>query len=257
LLAVAAAHHVAGRQITLYSFFVLPCALAAWSVGQGTGLLVAGLSALIQLASDLALKGEIGPVVLIVNAGLRLALYVFVAWGTDVIGRLFDQLAHLSRYDALTGLGNRGAFMLRGAEEVERARRTERPFSMVFLDLDHFKSVNDRLGHAAGDALLRRVGVVLRTRLRSVDFPARLGGDEFAALLPETDGAGARHVGHDLHAMLRGEFAAMRHPVSVSIGVATFVRAPASFDEALRRADQLMYAVKNASKDAVLQEDFA
>lgn len=108
LLAVAAAHHFTGRHITLYSFFVLPCGLAAWSIGLAAGVLVAGLSALSQLASDLVLKRDTEPVVLVVNAGLRLALYALVAWGTDVVGGLLDQLSDLSRYDALTGLRGRG-----------------------------------------------------------------------------------------------------------------------------------------------------
>jgi diguanylate cyclase (GGDEF)-like protein len=127
---------------------------------------------------------------------------------------------------------------------------------VLFLDLDDFKAINDTLGHAAGDALLQRVGVVLRARLRSVDAPARVGGDEFAAVLPETDGLGARRVADDLRRVLQRELAAAGLPVSVSIGVATFVRAPASFDVALHRADELMYSVKRTSKNAVLQEDF-
>jgi hypothetical protein len=86
VLAVGAAHHLTGRDISLYSFFVLPCGMAAWSIGRTAGTLVAALSALMALASDLMLKADTGTVNLLANAGLRLALYVLVAAGADTPG---------------------------------------------------------------------------------------------------------------------------------------------------------------------------
>jgi len=209
------------------------------------------------LGSDVTTHVEAPPSDLAINAVLRLTLYALVSWGADTIGRLLERLHDVSQTDSLTGLANRRAFLSRGAEEIQRARRTLRPFSLLFLDLDGFKSVNDKLGHAAGDALLKRVGALLRAQRRSIDVPARLGGDEFAVLLPETGSAGARRAGEALHRKLKHEFAALKYPVSSSIGAATFPQAPATFEDAIKCADGLMYSVKRSSKDAVAQQDFS
>ena len=256
LCALGVTHYLGGAHIGLYTFFVLPCALAAWSMGLSAGLLSAALSAAIVLASDTTTQLEAPAEDLAINAALRLGLYSLVSWGVDTIGALLEQLQEASRTDSLTGLANRHSFLSRGTEEIERARRTLRPFSLLFLDLDGFKSVNDRFGHAAGDALLRRVGAVLRAQMRSIDVPARLGGDEFAVLLPETDGEGARRAAVSLHLNLQREFTALQYPVSASIGAATFPQPPAAFEHAITCADRLMYSVKKGSKDAVAHQNF-
>src|SRR6185312_6159583 len=100
----------------------------------------------------------------------------------------------LARIDALTGVANGRTFYDLARVELCRFQRTGRPFTVAYLDLDNFKQVNDRLGHPAGDDLLRRVAQVLRDNTRVLDVPARLGGDEFALLLPETDAEDALPV---------------------------------------------------------------
>jgi len=254
---LGATHHLGGAHIGLYAFFVLPCAFAAWSTGLGAGIIAAVASAAIILASDLVTQVDAPPTSLSINAALRLGLYALVSWGTDTIGRLLERLEQLSLTDSLTGLANRREFFSRGVEEIQRAKRTHRPFSLLFLDLDNFKAVNDKFGHSAGDALLVRVGVVLRAKVRDIDVPARMGGDEFAVLLPETDGNGAQHAGQMLLQKLRIEFASMKYPVTSSIGAATFTQPPATFDDAVKCADELMYQVKKDSKDAVVQRSFS
>jgi diguanylate cyclase (GGDEF)-like protein len=118
---------------------------------------------------------------------------------------LLEPLLQRARQDALTGLANRGTFEQALAREVARAQRYARPLALVLFDLDAFKARNDRLGHAAGDAALARVGSALRRLSRASDQVARLGGDEFAAILPETGPDGALAFAHKLRRALAAE----------------------------------------------------
>ena len=124
------------------------------------------------------------------------ALRVFANQATaalDSAGR-FEEVRFLAEHDTLTRLFNRHAFAARLEIEMTRSTRYGRPFTLVVLDVDGFKSVNDRHGHLAGDAALEQFGLVLRAGLRAADTAYRIGGDEFALLLPETSAAEARAV---------------------------------------------------------------
>ncbi len=164
------------------------------------------------------------------------------------------EVERLARTDHLTGLANRRWFMEALEQEVERADRYGRPLSLVSLDLDHFKSVNDTHGHAAGDDVLREAAQALRSVCRDVDLAARLGGEELALLLPETDVAGARIVAERVRERIAGT--AHRSPagrsfrVTASLGVAT--AKPGSTVEALlQAADEALYRAKDAGRNQV------
>ena len=155
---------------------------------------------------------------------------------------LLRRVETLARHDALTGLLNRRALEARFDEERARAARTERPFSVLVLDVDHFKRVNDDLGHAAGDQALRSIGVLLQTSLRAGDHAGRIGGDEFVVLLPESTEVDAAVV-----ALRIGENAA-RANVSLSIGGATWPTSVANLDELLPSADASLYQAKREGR---------
>ena len=168
--------------------------------------------------------------------------------------RFEERLRFEADHDPLTGLFNRR----RLEEELERHARQVARYGpkepLLVLDLDHFKHVNDTLGHAAGDELIVGVAALLRERLRGSDLIARLGGDEFAVLLPKADAEGASKVAEDLRAAVR-ERVAVRgrketHGVTVSIGVALFEQGgEASGDHQLITADIAMYEAKEAGRD--------
>jgi diguanylate cyclase (GGDEF)-like protein len=147
------------------------------------------------------------------------------------------EIAVQSRTDSLTRCLNRFGFEERVEAELSRAERKNMPLSLLLLDLDDFKGVNDRLGHAAGDAMLSAVGRGLRSALRTSDAAARLGGDEFAILLPDTDAAEARDAAQRVAVLLAPHAGA-------SIGVATLPDDGAEIDALLHVADQRLYRVK-------------
>ena len=168
--------------------------------------------------------------------------------------QLFRQAQQLSAVDALTGcLANRSGLELVRLE-LRRAQRYGRPPALAFIDLDHFKQVNDRYGHLFGDAVLRVVGAALRAALRGSDLCCRYGGDEFLVLLPETPLAGARHVAEMLRRRLVG--ITMERPdgpvtVTASIGVAAAGPGELDAGNLLVRADTAMYQAKRAGGNVV------
>jgi diguanylate cyclase (GGDEF)-like protein len=165
------------------------------------------------------------------------------------------ELSRLATTDALTGLANRRRFTEQLARETASARRYGHALSLLFLDLDHFKAVNDTHGHAVGDRVLQQVARLLAERARSTDLVARIGGEEFAVLLPSTDAAGARLVAEDLCARVRAhDFGALPR-VTASIGLAQF--RPEAGDDCgaclFADADRALYAAKTAGRDRVAQ----
>jgi diguanylate cyclase (GGDEF)-like protein/PAS domain S-box-containing protein len=169
--------------------------------------------------------------------------------------RFEGQLQHLADHDHLTGLFNRRRFDEELKREIARAHRYRTSGSVLAIDIDHFKYVNDSLGHPAGDALIAVVAETFRARLRETDVIARIGGDEFAVILPGVDEDGALLVAAELLSALRRESRAelprtVRH-ITASIGVAAFAQIDLTSEEVLVEADIAMYDAKEAGRDRV------
>lgn len=152
--------------------------------------------------------------------------------------------------DELTGLQNRRAFLEAAMFEVERAQRHDHPLSVVFLDLDNFKQLNDSKGHNVGDAALRAISSALQGTLRSTDILGRLGGDEFSIILIEIAYEDVQVAGQKIFETVRQTLQDFP-PVSVSIGVTWFNRIDRSFSDMMKAADDLMYEVKGSGKDNI------
>jgi diguanylate cyclase (GGDEF)-like protein len=136
--------------------------------------------------------------------------------------------------------------------EIARATRYPRPLTILYIDLDNFKSVNDHLGHVTGDGVLKSVAHTITRSIRTIDSVARLGGDEFTVLLPETPDQAAKVIAPRLQQALLGEMRNNHWPVTFSIGALTCYRPPLDVQQLIKLADQLMYSVKNTSKDAIV-----
>jgi diguanylate cyclase (GGDEF)-like protein len=157
--------------------------------------------------------------------------------------------------DALTGVLNRRGFDEQLSAEFTRSRRYSRPLSLLLIDIDDFKQVNDALGHLTGDFVLASIAQALSASVRASDIVARQGGDEFAVVLPETDHVAAETVAEKLRSRSREH--SMAHEgtelaATISIGVATLPAKDMSVHGLIEQADEALYAAKRAGKDRVV-----
>jgi diguanylate cyclase len=168
--------------------------------------------------------------------------------------RVRDELHVMATVDALTGVLNRRRFLEIAEDELERARRYGRPLSMIAVDLDHFKDVNDNLGHAAGDDVLAALARILQAQMRRQDVVGRIGGEEFAVILPETTGDAAVEVAERMRARvstLKLAVGGVPLTVTASLGVVQVRSTDRTADEALQRADAALYQAKRGGRDRV------
>jgi diguanylate cyclase (GGDEF)-like protein len=159
------------------------------------------------------------------------------------------ELRRLTQLDPLTGLYNRRAFLEQARDTRALCRRLGQSLTLLLADLDHFKQVNDTMGHAAGDTVLRRVTATIRDQLRVVDVPARIGGEEFAVLLPSTDATAALVAAERLRLRVAAS-GNSETPITISIGI-TELRDDESLTTAMARADRALYAAKEAGRNRI------
>jgi diguanylate cyclase (GGDEF)-like protein len=166
--------------------------------------------------------------------------------------RYVDRVRQLAYRDGLTGVFNRRYFDSRLVDEVTRAARYGGGVSVLMIDLDHFKKINDEFGHMLGDDVLRAVSAIFVRQLRKVDVVCRYGGEEFAVVLPATQGASAAAVAEKLRcAVANAEYAGIPYPVTVSIGVAEFPVHGITRDDIIRAADAALYSAKEAGRNQI------
>jgi diguanylate cyclase (GGDEF)-like protein len=165
--------------------------------------------------------------------------------------QLFEEVEQRARTDFLTGLPNHRFFQATLSVELARAHRHNRNLSLLMIDLDFLKEVNDRFGHPSGDTVIRKVAETIRSRCREIDFPARYGGEEFAVILPETPLGGAVQAAD----RIREGIAALEFPgigkITASIGVANYPLNALSKEDLIRVADKALYVAKNGGRDRV------
>ena len=163
--------------------------------------------------------------------------------------------AELANMDHLTGIYNRRFLMHSGNREFEIARRYNREFSVVMMDIDSFKQINDSFGHDAGDLAIKQLATILSASIRRTDLSGRFGGDEFLLLLPDIGSGGASIVAEKIRSIVEetvfqnGRFGDLRF--TISAGVASCGRDTASFDEMIRQADEMLYASKKKGRNSV------
>ena len=170
---------------------------------------------------------------------------------TDELRRANEKLVQLARHDALTGLANRLYANERLREEFLRMKRTGCCYSVLMIDVDHFKRINDSYGHLTGDRMLRAIASTLRQSSRESDFVARFGGEEFLVILPNTTTEGAACVAEKIRAAIADLHVGEVGRISVSIGVATASGADNTEEEAVQQADQNLYRAKLKGRNRV------
>jgi len=253
--ALAGLSSAIGSEIATVVFYLAPISIAAYFVGRWQGRLVAVLSAVAWSVMEEALRPISTPIpVVLASAFNRAVLFLVVSELLSSLRDAFNHERQLARTDLLTGLPNSRAFGERAEFELLRARRYGRPLSLLYIDLDGFKTINDQFGHAAGDVVLQRTAAALRESLRRTDLVARLGGDEFVVLLPETGTESAVIVIGKVQEVLGRALQGIGSGTTASIGAVTADVAPTSVEILLDRGDKLTYASKGKGKNQVTHD---
>lgn len=243
---------------SLIIFYLIPVSLTAWFVSKRCGILFCALAITVRFVADES-TASVSFSHSMLHYWNELIEFLFLLLMSVLFSALKKNLENektLASHDSLTGALNRRSFFDLAEHEINRSRRYDLPFTVAYIDLDNFKSINDTLGHRTGDEVLITVVSTIRTNMRSTDILARFGGDEFVILLPETSGESASTFLRKIHAHLNDTATLKNWPVTFSIGAATYIEAPQSVDEVVQQADELMYSVKRSSKNRVLHREF-
>jgi len=244
--------YVSGIELNIALFYLIPIFMAVWYIDGEMGLVFSFASTIAGFIANYSAGLTYSSLSIYVwNTVLRLGFYLVVVWLGSTLKRAFTINRELARTDYMTGAVSVRYFYELAQIEIGRAQRYRRPFTLAYIDLDNFKTVNDRLGHSTGDRVLCAVTEGICRQIRPADTLARLGGDEFALLLPETDGDAARMVINRIHACLVDEMARNGWMVTFSVGVVTFKEVPKTVDDMVKMADSAMYSVKTARKNGV------
>jgi diguanylate cyclase (GGDEF)-like protein len=243
--------------ISLVLLYLVPITLTTWYVGRWAGVGISLASSLAWLASFIMSKEYHGSVLISTfNESMALSTFFIITFLLSTVKTTLEHERQLSRIDFLTQAMNGRYFEVLAQSELERSRRYQHPFTLAYLDLDDFKTVNDRFGHHTGNDVLRVVSATVKANIRATDVLARLGGDEFALLLPETDPQQAQIVLQKVKERWREVMQKEGWAVTLSIGAASFLKPPDSVDEMIHQADALMYEAKQEGKDRICYSVF-
>ena len=258
VLIVGILNHVAGPELSSPGLYFLPVLVVTWLTERWIGFVLSIVGVLTWLIVDLTSGSAYSSSdIPYWNGVKRLGSFLILTIIVSMLKNTLVREKEISRIDFLTGIPNRRYFMELVDMEINRVRRYGHPFTVVCIDLDNFKTVNDCFGHSTGDILLRLVAGILQQNVRATDTVARLGGDEFAILFPETGRNVAEVI---LQKVQKINLDIMRRhgwPVTLSIGVVTFKSPPSTVDEVLRISDRLMYTAKDNGKNRIRYEVLA
>ncbi|MGE3809029.1 MAG: GGDEF domain-containing protein [Gemmataceae bacterium] len=229
-------------------FSVVNVAFATVAFGQHMGIVAAVLS--MASLAELEHLTSVNPI-----QPLEWILLLAVLLTTVAILMRVNRLQEDALFDAVTGLRNHRFFQIRLREEIERTDRYGKPTSLMLLDLDNFKEVNDRYGHAVGDLLLRSVAELLTKNVRATDMVCRYGGDEMAVILPDTPLHDAGRVADRCREAIANMPFDHKVDIAVCVGVAVYPDHALRADMLIRAADAAMYRAKRSGKNLVVLAD--
>ena len=245
---VAALDFITGAELSFSIFYLIPIALFTWAVDGKVGIAAAFISAGIWLFIEIISSSDYSSAfVYFWNAVIRLGFFLLPV----LLLRNLEQERRLARTDFLTGATNNRQFRDQTQREIDRSARYRHPFTVVFIDIDNFKLINDTFGHTFGDKVLKAIVENIKSNLRKTDVIARMGGDEFALLLPEVNPENARTAISKMRQKLQEEMLKNKWPITFSIGVVSVITPDLAVDEVISIADKMMYSVKNYGKDNI------
>jgi len=255
--------YVTVERYSFYFFYFMPIVCAAWFAGTRSAYLIAVLCSVTWYLARLNMDPPAETNILVWNSMIRFISFVFIAWTMNTLRskqekmrelqakleNLLDLERNIARQCPLTGALNSRAFYEQLTQERSRCKRYSRPLSIVYIDLDGFKEMNDLHGHEFGDELLKKVVVVIKGCIRDVDLLARLGGDEFVILLPETEAEGAATCVQRIMETLKRDIS---KSTTISAGVVHYATCPETNEETVKVADQTMYEAKRSGKNKMV-----
>ena len=246
-----------GADLSLSSLNIIFIILVSWKYNRDAAMFYAIVAASMEFILHVFKNSNSSSISSnFINLAINSVIYIVICYLICEFKKKFLKEKNLSRKDFLTGISNRCHFLEGSLVELARCSRYNRPISVVYIDCDNFKFVNDKFGHKAGDKVLVTIASLLVRNTRLTDIAARLGGDEFALLLPETSADQAKIVMQKIQKNLLNAMKLKKFPVTFSIGIATFIAPPKSVNEMLNQADELMYEVKKSSKNAIKHKIF-
>ena len=241
-----------GPEFAFSFFYLIPIVTVTWMTNRQWGIGISAVSAFSWLLVDLCMVDRFSRAYIpLVNETFRFSVFLFVVFMIAKYKRMLETQKELAMMDPLTGIANRRAFRQFATVEIDRSRRYTLPFSVMVIDVDDFKSINDQFGHHTGDRLLVTVVETIKQNLRAIDIIARFGGDEFVILLVNTAETAADTVARKLQRQLLDKMKEKKWAVTFSIGMVTCHTIPDSVEKAIQAADALMYEVKHNGKNDV------
>lgn len=244
--------YITGPEFQIDQFYVIPIIIVTWYAGRSAGIIISTLSILFWIVFDFfTLKSLASGLAPGLNQIFRLLIFVLIIQLIHKTQELISNLQEMSETDPLTRINNRRSFMIAANRELDRAKRYQRLLTLIYIDLDNFKTVNDTLGHAVGDKLLIMVATILNNLTRRTDYTARMGGDEFCLLLTETDLEKSLIVYHKIERKIMEAMQQNNWPVTLSAGIVSFIDQPESVHEMIKITDAVMYDIKHSGKNNV------
>ena len=247
-----------GNNFSISIFYAVPVVILAWFAPRWVAIGFSGLASLAWLWVFMKQNAAPpDPLIPYWNTLMEFATFSLIGHLVRALRRERDAKAQEAIRDPLTGVLNRRGFMRRLGEERDRATRSALPLTLAYIDIDSFKELNDRYGHAAGDRVLTHTADLIRASIRHTDFLGRLGGDEFAVILPDTTLDEADRVLSKIRSHLAAAGTVPATPATVSIGAVTYLDEFPTAEDILQESDREMYRVKSSGKDGLRLRAFS
>ncbi len=249
--------YLTGPELIFSIFYLFPIIIVTWYCSiKYAGIIFCFISAGVLFASDAFTQYEYKNLLIpFWSMSVHLVFFLIITKLLERIKKHLEKEQLLAITDPLTGVVNSRQYYVLVDSEIKRHIRYGSPFTLLFIDVDDFKVVNDTSGHSEGDKLLKHITRVVNSGVRSTDTVARLGGDEFSILLPEVDYEKAETTISKIRKMLESSFEDTGRVVTFSIGAITILKSSAcTADDIIRKADELMYVVKRSGKNGLRHE---